>query len=389
MKREGGRSRKILTLSLAAVLAASPLEVMASSPEFARTAEEWATLRDNTLEYGEIPDLIREYNSTVQNNQLSYEDYRGKSSNEISEDYRDAAETLYSSIQWPSEDDSGYAMLYAAAQSAQAQAKQMEKMADENVSDGMIIKWQYDQAEAALASTAQNLMNQYYQLQENLKTAESARELAEASLSAAKVRRDLGMATENDVLNAQEAVKAAESGVITLQSSLQSVKQNLQVMTGWTYDAQPEIAPMPEADVSRIDAMDPEKDRELAMETNYTLLIDRRKLENSDNTLNRQIQEQTIANDRQKIASGLSDLYSSVLQARDAYFQARTAMELEESAMAAAEKKYGLGMIGRLEYLQSRNSYVGKQAELRVKELSLQGAMDAYDWALKGNLALS
>ncbi len=389
MKKMSGRIRKVFSLSLAAALTAVPLEVSASSPEFARTAEEWAALRDNILEYEEIPDLIHEYNSTVQNNQLSYEDYKGKSANEIADDYRDAAETLYSSIQWPSEDDSGYAMLYSAAQSAQAQAKQMEKMADENVSDGMIIKWQYDQAEAALASTAQNLMNQYYQLQENLKTAQSSKELAEASLNSAEVRRSLGMATENDVLNARETVKTAESAVITIESSLRSVKQNLQVMTGWTYDAEPEIAPMPQPDISRIDGMDPEADKAKAAEANYTLLIDRRKLENSENSLNRRIQEQTIANDEQKIASGLSDLYSSVLQARDGYTQALSAMELEESAMAAAKKKYELGMLGRLEYLQAENSYVGKQADLRIKELSLQGAMDAYDWALKGNLALN
>lgn len=389
MRRNYDRVRRVLSLSLAAVLTAASLETRAASPEFARTAEEWAALRDNVLEYGEIPDLIHEYNSTVQNNQLSYEDYKGKSSNEIAEDYRDAAETLYSSIQWPSEEDSGYAMLYSAAQSAQAQAKQMEKMADENVSDGMIIKWQYDQAEAALASTAQNLMNQYYQLQENLKTAQSSRELAEASLNSTSVRQSLGMATENDVLNAKEAVKAAESAIITIESSIRSVKQNLQVMTGWTYDAEPEIAPMPELDVSRIDGMDPETDREKALEANYTLLVDRRKLENSDNTLNRQIQEQTIANDEQKIASGLTDLYSSVLQARDAYTQAVSAKELEENALAAAQKKYELGMIGQLEYLQARNSCLEKQADLRVKELSLQAAMDAYDWALKGNMALN
>ena len=265
----------------------------------------------------------------------------------------------------------------------------MEKMADDNISDGMIIKWQYDQAEAALASTAQNLMNQYYQLQENLKTAQSGKELAEASYNSTVTRQSLGMATANEVLTAQEAVKTAEAGIITIESSIQSVKKNLQVMTGWAYNAEPEIAQMPEVNVTRIDAMNPETDLAKALETNYTLMIDKRKLENSNDSANRQIQQQTIGNDEQKIAAGLSDLYNDVLQARDAYSQAKTALELEESNMAVAQKKYELGMIGRLEYLQAQNSYVGKQADFRIKELSLQGSMDAYDWALKGNLALS
>ena len=379
-----------LSASLAAALAAgAPATVLAASPEFARTAEEWAVLRDNTLEYEEIPDLIHEYNSTVQNNMVSYDDYRGKDANEIADDYREAAQTLYDSIEWPSEDDSGYAMLYSAAETAQAHARQMEKMADDNVSDGMIIKWQYDQVEASLSSTAQNLMNQYYQLQENLKTAQSGKELAEASLQAVQTQASLGMATNNDVLTAQEAVKTAEAGIISIQSSIQSVKQNLQVMTGWAYNSQPEIAPMPQVDVTRIDSMNPETDLEKALETNYTLMIDKRTLENTDDAANQQIARQTIANDEQKIASGLTDLYNQVLQARDSYNQAQSALALEEQNMAATQTRYDLGMVSRLEYLQAQNTYVQSQADFRIQELSLQAAMDAYDWALKGSLTLS
>ena len=389
MKKTGIGWRGLLTLSLAAALAgAAPAGALAASPEFARTPEEWERLRDNTLEYEEIPDLIREYNSTVQNNMISYGDYRGKDANEIAEDYREAAQTLYDSVVWPSEDDTGYAMLYSAAETAQAQARQLEKMADENVSDGMIIKWQYDQVEASLSSTAQNLMSQYYQLLENRKTAEAGKELAEASLRSVETQASLGMATENDVLTAREAVKTAEAGVISAESNIQSVKQNLQVMTGWAYNSEPEIAQMPPVDVTRIDAMNPETDLEKALENNYTLLIAKRTLENTSDAANQQIQRQTIANTEQQIASGLTDLYSQVIQARNTYDQARSALELEEKNMAAAETKYGLGMISRLEYLQARNAYVESQANFRIQELALQSAMDAYDWALRGNMVL-
>lgn len=389
MKKTGTGWRGFLTLSLAAALAgAAPAGALAASPEFARTPEEWERLRDNTLEYEEIPDLIREYNSTVQNNMISYGDYRGKDANEIAEDYREAAQTLYDSVVWPSEDDTGYAMLYSAAETAQAQARQLEKMADENVSDGMIIKWQYDQVEASLSSTAQNLMSQYYQLLENRKTAEAGKELAEASLRSVETQASLGMATENDVLTAREAVKTAEAGVISAESNIQSVKQNLQVMTGWAYNSEPEIAQMPPVDVTRIDAMNPETDLEKALENNYTLLIAKRTLENTSDAANQQIQRQTIANTEQQIASGLTDLYSQVIQARNTYDQARSALELEEKNMAAAETKYGLGMISRLEYLQARNAYVESQANFRIQELALQSAMDAYDWALRGNMVL-
>ena len=99
--KRDGRSGLCCLAMAAALAAGAPVNVLAASPEFARTAEEWATIRDNTLEYGEIPDLIHEYNSTVQNNLVSYEDYKGKDANEIANDYRDAAEELYASIEWP------------------------------------------------------------------------------------------------------------------------------------------------------------------------------------------------------------------------------------------------------------------------------------------------
>lgn len=43
----------------------APVTSLAGTPEFGRSAEEWARLRDNVLEYEEIEDLVYEYNTTV------------------------------------------------------------------------------------------------------------------------------------------------------------------------------------------------------------------------------------------------------------------------------------------------------------------------------------
>ena len=55
-----------VSLCMAAVLSLGfPVRALAGSPEFSRSAEEWARLRDDVLEYEEIEDLIHEYNTTV------------------------------------------------------------------------------------------------------------------------------------------------------------------------------------------------------------------------------------------------------------------------------------------------------------------------------------
>ena len=59
---------KVITMCMGLSLCLqAPVTALAASPEFARTTEAWAKLRDNVLEYDELEDLIYEYNPTVQN----------------------------------------------------------------------------------------------------------------------------------------------------------------------------------------------------------------------------------------------------------------------------------------------------------------------------------
>ena len=99
-KRKNGMKygKRVSGLAVAAVcLLAAPMQAMAGSPEFAYTAEKWASLRDDKLEYGEIADLIHEYNNTVIQNQIEYKDYKDKTQDDISQDYYDAADDVASS----------------------------------------------------------------------------------------------------------------------------------------------------------------------------------------------------------------------------------------------------------------------------------------------------
>jgi hypothetical protein len=83
------------------MLAVSAFPILASSPEFARTPEEWARLEDNVLEYEEIEDLIAEYNTAVQVNQLDLNEFKrkyGNTKDDVSAKYRDMANEIYASV---------------------------------------------------------------------------------------------------------------------------------------------------------------------------------------------------------------------------------------------------------------------------------------------------
>ena len=131
----------------------APPAAFASSPEFARSAEEWARLRDNVLEYGEIEDLIAEYNATVQTNQLDLNEFKkkyGDTKDDVSAKYRDMADEIYASVDYPDADDPTYGYVVASVVMAEVQAKNLLQQADDNLEDSEIIYLNYKQAEKTL-----------------------------------------------------------------------------------------------------------------------------------------------------------------------------------------------------------------------------------------------
>ena len=56
----------------------------------------------------------------------------------------------------------------------------------------------------------------------------------------------IGMATQADVLKAQKNLQSIKSTQTETLSSLETLGQNLCMMTGWSYNAQPEIKEVPQ-----------------------------------------------------------------------------------------------------------------------------------------------
>ena len=356
--------KRALSVSITGVmLAAAPMTALAASPEFARTSEEWARLRDNKMEYEELEDLIAEYNTTVQTNQLDLNEFR--------RDYGDS-------------DDPTYGYVVASMLSAEIQAKNMEKQADDNLEDSEIIGWNYKQAEKTLVTVAQSNMVTLEKNQLSLQQAEIARAQAQISLTSAETRAAIGTATQVDVLNAREALQTAERNVESAKSNIENVRQKLLVMTGWTYDAQPEICQVPAADVSRIQEMDPAADREKALENNYTLLVNKKKLKNAESGTTKESLQKTIADNEQKIGSALVTNYQNVLAAKLAYDQAAAELELARRDLQSMELQFQQGRASQNQLTSQQYNLQNKELAMKTADLNLFQTMETYDWAVKG-----
>lgn len=360
----------------------SPGTAWAASPEFARTEEEWAKLEDNTIEYGELEDLVHEYNATVQDNYYTYikfrEDY-GDTNDDVSRAYYDLAQDFYDDM---SGDDDASSMM--SDLNLQIQADNMMEQADETLEDSRIYLLTYEQAEKSLAASAQSYMISYHKNLASREQKEAEVQAAQTAYDLAQVQYTAGTATQMDVLTAKEALQTAQNELTQLDTDIQSSRENLQVLLGWSYDANPEIGELPEVDTSRIDAMDPAADLEQAKENNYTLQINKRQLENARDQTTKDSLTSTIANNEKQIGVSLSSAYKDVLSSELAYEQAQAELSLQEKNTQIAQAQLTAGMITQKEYQDQENTLTNSQLAVQTAAMDLLEDMETYDWSVRG-----
>lgn len=384
----GRVSGRITCAGMAVLLAVcAPCAAYAASPDFAHTAEEWATLRDNKMEYGELAGLVHEYNPTVQQNGYDYSQFRkdyGETKDDVSQNYRRLADELLNDISYPDADDANYAAGMAAALSSETQAKNMQSAADTNLEDAETKNLTYEMAEQSLVQTAQNNMIAYHTGLLDIRKCELTRDLNAVLLDAAGARAAAGTGTQVEVLTAQQNKLTAEQALIKAQSDQDTGKRKLQVMLGWKADAEPEIGDIPETDVTRIDRMNPETDREKALANNYTLRINKKKLQNYNSETQKNTMTSTIADNESKIAVSLTNAYRNAVNARNSYDALTAEAQLKNVQFGQTAQKYAIGSASRVDYDQAQIENELAQIAAEEARYSLFEAMEAYDWNVGG-----
>ena len=380
------RAKRLAGAVLAAgAITAMPFQAFAQrSPEFAYSAEKWATLRDNKLEFDEISDLVHEYNPTVVQNEISYKDYLTKNRDDVAQDYYDKANEIYSNISYPDLDDANYGSGVAAALRNEQQAKSLMEQGDENTDDQATMRIQYDQAEARLAKQAEGLMITYWTQYYNLDSAKARIAQAKLSCQSEQNRLAAGMSTQAKVLSAKESVSNAEAALVTAESNLASTKESLCLMLGWGYGADVEIAELADPDQSKIAAIDVSADIQTALGNSYAYRLTKTQLTNARTDSVKEKLSETEKNQKETISNSVKSAYDSLLLAQSGYEQAQSALALQEVSMKSADAKLAAGTITKNTYENQKVSYTTAQVTAQTQKLSLLQAMNDYDWAVNG-----
>lgn len=370
--------------AMALMMGVTPLQAFATSPEFAYTAEKWASLRDNKLEYSEIADLIHEYNTTVRQNELDYQEYKGKTSTDIAKEYYDSAAEVTERINYPEDDSTNYANQLSSALSSEISADNLTEEGDSNVDDGEIKRLGYEQEEKSLVQQAQELMISYYSGKASLDSLEDAVTQAETAYTQAQTRKAAGMALQSDVDTAAESVTTAKASLQSAKSSLEQTRQQLVIMLGWNYNDSVEFGTLPEVDTSAVSSINVTSDIQTAITNNYSIKITERRLANSQSENNRATYTSTLSNQKDTVSTNVKNAYNSLVLAKNSYEQAKTSYELEEKERAAAELRLSAGTITKKTYAKQESACLSAKTSMESEKLSFLTAKVTYDWAVAG-----
>lgn len=390
------RAKSLLALTMTAVFTAVPAMQAAASPEFAYSAEKWAQLRDNVMEYDELADLVHEYNKTVYKNRVTYEDNRdndfGDAKNDLwdqATDMMDQADSLYPPDTYQMAPEGAYAsMLYGSAM-LEYQAKLMMQTAESSVTDNVMTKIRFDQQEAGLVMQAQILMNSYEQMNNSLALLEDTKGLLNEVYQSAVLRQSIGMATQADILTAQENVSNLEASIAAAEKGKNQIERNLCIILGWEVNGDPEIRNVPEPDMERLNLLNVDADTAKALENNYDVKYYTRQLENVSEDSARKTAQANIDSSKETVRSQMKTLYEEIMNKKSDYDTAQSALALEAVNKRDIDLKYQIGEASLLEFLQEQNTYLQKEMDVKTAKLNLVQAMQNYDWAVNGLVASS
>lgn len=375
------KTKKIAAAALAAALILSlPVTGYAGPAANGKTAVT-DPLSDNWLEFEEVSERIENYNATYKEvkSQLVGGYLSLDAAREVAEE---AGELMEDALDLKSDDmDEETRALYESYKEA---ARTMRKQAQSltNADLPTAAESTLRQVKNQLTQAVEGLLMQYQTLEAQeellLKNVEFAQAQTDANLRMAS----LGMKSNEDYLAAQETLLTAQNNLQQLQSGKQNLRQNVLLLLGFDYDAPVEFAPVPEPDLTRLESMNLEEDKQAAVWANFSL----RSVKNTaaSGTVERTNKKRTVSMTEQSVAAQVENLYAGVMSKKQAYDAAQAEYEAAVLSKASADRSYSMGMVGKLEYLGAELQFLSAKASWVSAEMDLLSAMETYDWAVKG-----
>ena len=362
-----------------------------ASPEAGRySEEELERLQDNVLEYSEIQNRVREYNPTISQVWKTYEDTRQDYANMVTEleSQYQVVKNLADSYESAGEMMGNQVLISTAKQLKKGYQSTMESMED------TVSQWNDNKSTGSIRSDerqmtvgAQQAMIGYDTIRQNIATLETMVQLYDRQYQMYTRQKELGLATDKDVLSSYTSFLSAQSQLASLNNQADSVRRSLCQLLGYDPETNPEIRSLPAFDMTRLEGMNLEEDTKKAIGNNYTLISQRTSAAGKTNA-KRENRNKILDEGDQKLTIEMQRLYQDVMDKKAAYDAAATGYQAAEASWGAAQRQYQNGLISEIQYIGLQLAYYQKKAAFESANLSLWQAMENYDWGITGLAAV-
>lgn len=349
------------------------------SKETAAVSDE--ALNDNLIEYIELEQLVRTGNSSAVNTQKSYEN-----SLEI---YQAAYDSLISAkrdmINKADElEDEGVAEELIAnydqnAKILSSSAGQMKRSI--NSLNSATSQASINRTINSLVKSAQTLMYSCKQMEYQAGAAEKRVEAQNAAYELASSRRQAGLITETELLEAEKSLLNAQASLQSTKDSADKLKRQLAVMIGKNAD-EIQIGEIPAVTQEELAGMNLPEDKQKAVIADSNVKSVKKSTATGDTA--RKLRRQQLSEAEGTASLTMDELYQAVTEAKQLYEGAAASYAAAEKDYGALQTKYRAGMINKSTYLSGEATWYTAIASYRSAEITFKQAVESYQWAIKG-----
>ncbi|MDD6072947.1 MAG: TolC family protein [Clostridium sp.] len=339
------------------------------------------TLLDQTIDYDELEALVRMGNSTVVTVQNSYADqlatYQSAYDSLISarRDMLNKAEEL--------EDEEGDSSLIDAYEQNASiiynSAKQLKRSINSLTSSSS--ERSRKRSVWSLVKSAQSVMVSWAEMEAQVQTAEKTEEAMQAALERTIRERTAGLASEDELLQAEKSLLAAQISLQSARDGRDQLKRQLAGLLG-KEASQITLGEIREVTESELSSLNLETDSVKAVIADSSV----KSAKNSSATgdAQRKLRRQQIAEAEDTVLITAEEQYQEVAALSLQRDAAVAAFGAAEKNYHALQTKFSAGIINRASYLSGEAEYLQKKASYFSAQADLRLMYDSYQWMLKG-----
>ena len=375
------KSRKQMTALTLVLCMAMSGQVLAATVDYApaqtsyereRTAEQWATLRDNVITWEELQDLVHEYNPTVSAMWLNYRNNENSGTYDLDyDDVLDAIEDTYSNSLGNGDVSDASAEMTRSTSLAGIETTITN-------SDRQIVELTNQKSERNMTEAIKQQIIAIYTSELTKELDQLTVEYNETKIGVAERKLQAGTGTELDVLTAQKTAKDAEAALQSATAAATKARQTVLVNLGWNYDATPQICAVPEVTDEMIAAINLAQDTQTALQNNYQLRIDQRKLALAESDGTKNTTQITVTNDENQVQSNMTARYNAVLSAQNELRKAELNLQNMQTTLGRVTRSYAAGAASARDLEDAQYSASAAEYTVKLDRYALQSAYFTY-----------